>query len=302
MNSVLLIDKPEGITSYTTIEEIKRLLKIKKIGHSGTLDKFASGLLVTCTGWTTKLTKYFLNKDKRYIGTIKLGTITDTDDPEGTILEKNSTSNLNYEKILDIRKKFIGVIHQVPPKYSALKINCKRASDLTRKGIKFSLAERKVHIKKLDIIKIDLKTSIIIIDVLCSKGTYIRSLARDIGKSLNTGAHLQCLRRISSGLFSVNDALTLEEIQQYSNGIEIKKNFCLHPEEALSDFGSITIKQNIQKKILNGSYFQKSDILEIETQENMPFMILNEAKKLIAIADIDLTNWVIKYLNVFNKC
>lgn len=300
MNEVFLIDKPSGRTSYDIIAELKKLLKEKKIGHAGTLDKFASGLLILCTGRSTKLTRYFLESDKRYFGTIQLGTITDTCDPEGEITEQNEIGGLKEEDILKIKERFTGYISQVPPLYSALKIEGKRASDLARKGESPELKKRGVFIRKLDIISIDLLQGLITIDVECSKGTYIRALARDIGEFLGTGGYLKELRRTASGVFSIEEAVTIDEFRRYLKGEKIDKNFRYFPEDAVSYLRSIVIKNSARKGILNGAPFKEDDIIKMEDSDNKPRRILDEDKNLIAIADIDINNWTIKYLNVFN--
>lgn len=300
MNKVLLLDKPVGITSFEATEELKRLLRVNKIGHSGTLDKSASGLLVLCTGYATKLTRYFLESDKRYVGKIKLGITTDTCDKEGTIIDKRDTLNIDQKKIKEIENKFKGELLQTPPLYSALKIGGRRASDLIREGKKPELEERKIFIKKLDIIGIDLDNSVLTIEVVCSKGTYIRSLAKDIGIFLNTGAFLESLRRTASGNFTIENSVTIEELNNYLKGKDIQKKFCYSPRDALSDFGSITINKKSTKVVLNGAPFQKDDIIDIKVNGEMPFMILDEGKNLIAIAKVNIDNWIIDYLNVFN--
>jgi tRNA pseudouridine55 synthase len=299
-NSVILLDKPSGKTSFDTINELKKIINFRKIGHSGTLDKFASGLLVVCTGWATKLTAYFLNSEKRYIGTIKLGITTDTGDPEGKIIKQRETDSLTAESFYGIQDLFSGEIEQMPPSYSALKIGGRRASDLVREGKEISLSKRKIYIRKLDILKIDLDNSKITIDVTCSKGTYIRSLAMDIGEFLGTGAYLEGLRRISSGNFTIENAATLEEINETDNVVN-SKDFLLKPEQALKDFSFIIINNNIRKSILNGGLFQRDDIIHINDKGRNPFNILDEEENLIAIANVDIDNWSIKYLNVFNR-
>ncbi|MDY6933591.1 MAG: tRNA pseudouridine(55) synthase TruB [Spirochaetota bacterium] len=301
MDSVLLIDKSVGKTSYQTISELKRLLKIQKAGHSGTLDKFASGLLVVCTGWTTRLANQFLNSDKRYIGEVRLGIVTDTYDIEGKIIERQDCTGLSYDRILQIKKRFTGEMLQLPPKYSAIKIGGRRASDLAREGREVELKERKIFIKELNIQKFDLDNSIITIDVLCSKGTYIRSLAKDIGEFLGTGAYLQSLRRVASGSFSVENAVTLSQLTEHVEGNIIDKTFHYNPVEALSGLSSIIVKDSIRHRIINGAYFRRGDVIEINNREDNPFMILDENKNLIAIADIDISNWKIEYKSVFNK-
>ena len=300
-DSIILIDKPEGETSFQTISKVKKLLCVKKVGHSGTLDKFASGLLVVCTGFATKLTRYFLEDDKRYIGKIKLGITTDTLDEEGNIIEEKPTNNLQAGKINDAVLKFIGEIHQTPPQYSSLKINGKRASDLARAGKRVELKERKIKIFSINILDIDLENAEVTVDVSCSKGTYIRSLARDIGNELGTGAYLKSLRRIKSGNFDIRYAMSIEEIESYLKGNSVKKIFFLSPDEALVDYSRITVKNDARKKILNGIHFKREDILNIEHLKVDTFCIKDEDKNLLALADVELETWNVKYLNVFNQ-
>lgn len=271
------------------------------MGHSGTLDKSASGLLVVCTGWTTKLTKYFLDSDKRYLAVVKLGVVTDTLDNEGKVIESKNISHLSNNLIFDIEKKFTGEMLQIPPSYSALKIKGRRASDIVRNGEEVALSPRKIIIRQLEVTDIDLDNGIVYLDILCSKGTYIRSLARDIGEFLGTGGFLYGLRRISCGNFSVDNALTLDDIQGIAEGIDLEKKFCYNPTEALSDFGMIILNDKSVHKALNGAYFNRNELVTLKEVEDKPYLILDENKNFIAIADVDIRNWLIHYLNVFNK-
>ncbi len=297
---MLLFDKPKGKTSYRAIEEVQRLLGIKKIGHSGTLDKSASGLLIICTGLATKLTRFFLDSDKRYIGIIKLGIITDTGDQEGVVTETRDTGNLADLPVNSIRDRFLGEIEQMPPEYSALKIRGRRASDIMRNGEQVSLKTRKVSIRELNIMDFDPVHATLTIDVHCSKGTYIRALARDIGEFLGTGAYLLDLRRTEAGGFRVDDALSLEEIERVVSGAEIDKKYIYKPVDALSHLGRITIKDESLKRVKNGADFSREDVVSIEGGPDGPFVITDGRKNLIAIANVDVDNWSITYLNVFN--
>ena len=191
-------------------------------------------------------------------------------------------------------------MEQLPPLYSALKIEGRRSSDLIREGKPVSLEKRRVVIRKLDILKIDLDNSNVKIDVTCSKGTYIRSLAMDIGEYLGTGAYLESLQRTASGIFTLENAATIDEIKEYLEGSEIKKKFLLKPEQALINFSSIKINNSIKTKILNGAFFSENDIISIKNNGTTPFTILDEEENLIAIANVDINNWSINYLNVFN--
>jgi tRNA pseudouridine55 synthase len=300
-DAVLLFDKSKGITSYRAIEEVQRLLGINKVGHSGTLDKSASGLLVICTGLATKLTRYFLDSDKRYTGKIKLGVTTDTDDEEGAVVETREVRGIDGALAAEIEGRFSGEIEQVPPRYSALKISGRRASDRVRDGEAVVIKPRRVAIRELKVVEADPAAHLLSIEVLCSKGTYIRSLARDIGSFLGTGAFLQDLRRTGSGAFSVEDAVTIGELTAAAAGENVAKRFLYDPVDSLPDFGRIEVKDAALKKVRNGADFGRDDIVRIDARGESPFIIIDGGKNLIAIASIDVDNWSIRYLNVFNR-
>lgn len=297
---ILLLDKKKGITSYKAIEEIKKLAGIKKIGHSGTLDKSASGLLVICTGRLTKLARYFLESSKRYRGVIKLGVSTETCDSEGKVISIGTCPPLDKRLFEQLRNLFTGELMQVPPAYSALKISGKRASDLMRKGEAVDLPPRRTVIEELQVIEHDAEEKTLTIDVLCSKGTYIRSLARDIGAYLGCGAYLAELRRLESGIFNVDEAVTIDELKEFIHGGINSKKFLRCPEEGLSHFNRIIVNDAVVAKILNGALFSKGDILMMDSRWDAPYLIFNGAQNLIAIAHVDIDNWSVKYLNVFS--
>jgi len=194
---------------------------------------------------------------------------------------------------------FVGRQMQLPPVYSALKIKGKRASDMVRRGDDVFLEPRKVFIDAVDLTGYDGLSGRLSIEVSCSKGTYIRSLARDAGDILGTGAHCSSLRRVSSGRFLVSDAVTIDELSDIINGKTSEKRFCLRALEALSDFGKIILKSTAVKKAQNGAWFSEDEVKNLEDTGN-EFIILSEDEKLIAIANIDIDKWQIKYQNVFN--
>lgn len=301
LNAILLVDKPEGMTSHETVKEVQRLTGAVKIGHSGTLDRFASGILIHCTGRSTKLTRYLLEDDKSYSGTIKLGVSTDTHDRDGTVIDEKPVHSVTGEDILDAARGFTGEIIQVPPQFSALKISGRRASDRVRKGERVMLAGRKVRIYDFDIHDIDLANTRFSFRVRCSKGTYIRSIARDMGQILGTGAHLEKLRRTGSGIFSVDDAITLSKLNEYANGIPADKHFILQPVQALRNYGMIVVRESARKLILHGANFDVDSAINIVDKGGKVFIIVDEEGNLIAIADMDIKKWQIKYLNVFNS-
>lgn len=299
-NAVLLIDKPIGKTSHETIAGIKRSFGIKKIGHSGTLDKFASGLLIVCTGNATRLTTYFLKSEKRYHGTIRLGITTDTCDSDGEIIEQKSVPEITKEQLEDLTEKFTGSLSQVPPKYSALKINGKRASDLVRSGKDVQLKERSIFVHECILEKVSQSNEDISFDIYCSSGTYIRSIARDIGEHLGTGAYLAGLRRITVGHFNINDSITIHRLEELRTQDVVKGDFLIQPYKALSDFGLVVVGSDVRQKVLNGALFQRNEVLQLKQKEGKPFRIADEGKHLLALAEIDTEGWSIRYLNVFN--
>ncbi len=297
-NAVILINKEPGKTSFDTIREFKRMTGIKKIGHSGTLDKFASGLLILCTGQATKLTNYFLNEDKRYICNIQLGVSTDTLDPEGEIIEEKSLESITEHDIHKTIEAFKGEQLQVPPLYSALKIGGERVSDRIRKGESVTLDARKIIIHDIVFKNYNENNGQLVLDIVCSKGTYIRSLARDIGKALKVGAFVKALRRMKSGKFSIFDAVSLLRIKEkYFD----KENFIYSMKAALEDYSKIYVNNAAVERILNGAQFFKENIVKVEKNSKKMYIILNEKENLIAIADVDFDHWNIKYRNVFNQ-
>lgn len=300
-NAVILLDKPEGKTSFELVSAVKRITGIKKIGHSGTLDKFASGLMVICTGNATRLTRFFLEDDKRYTGRIQLGVETDTCDITGDIISEKTVSSVDWSSVPDVILEFTGNISQVPPKFSALKIDGKRASDRTRAGEDVNLAERDVKIYSFDVIKTDPESGHIDFDVFCSKGTYVRSLARDIGSRLGTGACLSSLRRISSGVFNISQAASVDDLKNAAESGDLNsRSFLLDPFEVLKDFSRIILNNAGRARVANGALFSREDVISIEKRDRDFFIIADNQENLIAIAEIDIEKWHIMYKCVFN--
>ncbi len=207
----LLIDKPKGITSHDVVDKLREITKIRKIGYSGTLDPLATGLLILGIGrGATRRLSEFLKLDKEYIAKLRLGAVSDTFDKEGKIEFKKIEKIPSREKIEKVIKEFIGQISQIPPSYSAKKIKGEKAYNLARKGKKVQLKPQRVNIYEIKIL--GYKFPYLEIKVNCSSGTYIRSLASDIGKKLGCGALLEDLRRTRIGNFSLKQAKKLEEI------------------------------------------------------------------------------------------
>jgi len=224
MDEILVIDKPKGPTSHDIVDIVRKIFRIKKVGHAGTLDPMATGVLVILTGKCTKESNRFLNDDKEYEAELTLGATSDTEDAEGVITASGKSVDIDPITIKKAFSAFLGPIEQTPPAYSAVKHNGKKLYELARKGIFVEKEPRRITIFRLDILEISLPKVRFI--TACSKGTYIRKLASDIGQSLGCGAYLSALRRTRSGSFTIDQAITLDELTVRSradlNGIPRK--------------------------------------------------------------------------------
>ena len=216
-DGILLVDKNRGDSSFEVVSKIRKILKVKKAGHAGTLDPFATGLLVVLMGQGTKLSPYLMSVEKRYLATVRLGVETDTLDPTGRVTRTMPVPHLSPEFIQEKAEGLIGEIEQVPPMFSAIRHNGTRAYVLARNGISFDLQKRRVKILDLKILSVDLPDVTLVLE--CSKGAYVRSIAAEMGRRLGTGAHLRVLRRISSGPFEVGNAVKVEGIAGQDHAI-----------------------------------------------------------------------------------
>ncbi len=215
MDTVLYFDKPLGWTSFNLVNRVRGVLsrhlgvKKLKVGHAGTLDPLATGVMILCTGKNTKLIESFQYQTKEYVATIKLGATTPSFDLETEIDAEYPTEHITEELVKETLAKFIGEIQQIPPTYSAIKINGKRAYEYARKGDEVELKPKTLAIDEIELL--DYKMPEIVVRVVCSKGTYIRALARDIGEALNSGGHLTALRRTRIGDIKVEDCLQYDD-------------------------------------------------------------------------------------------
>lgn len=234
MDGVLIINKPKGYTSHDIVNIVKKELNITKVGHAGTLDPNATGVLPVLIGNATKISKYLIEHDKVYIAELKLGEKSSTGDLEGEIIEKKSVPKLNEDQIKDTLKLFLGKQQQIPPMYSSIKINGKKAYEYARKGLKVEMEPREIEIMNISLIKF--QDNIITFKVKCSKGTYIRVLCEDIAKSLGTVGLMKELCRIKVNEFDIKNSVTLDDIK---NGnvqiINIEEIFKAQPYIKLND-------------------------------------------------------------------
>jgi len=222
VHGILLLDKRLGVSSNKALQEVRRLFNANKAGHTGSLDPLATGLLPLCFGEATKVSALMLDDDKRYEVLIQLGVMTDTGDAEGTVIETKPVPTLSEQQLLDCLLQFTGPIDQVPPMYSALKLNGKKLYELAREGITVERKARKITI--FELILLDFGADWLRLDVFCSKGTYIRSLAEDIGHNLGCGGTVKELRRKRSGQFCIQQAWCIEQLAAMD---PINLNACL---------------------------------------------------------------------------
>ena len=249
VSGVLVVDKPVGLTSHDVVQIIRRGTGIRRAGHTGTLDPRASGVLVILVGPAVRLSEYVSASDKRYQATIRLGSSTDTYDSEGAVTSTADISNITEEHFDEILQQFVGEMEQVPPPYSAVKVKGQKAYDMARKGEEVDLEPRTIQVYSLEVLEWAPPEAVI--DVYCSSGTYVRSLANDLGKELGTGAHLIGLRRTKSGRFTLRDAVPLRRLQEAFDAGNWYK-FLIPAAEALSDWPMIELDADQVELIRHG--------------------------------------------------
>lgn len=252
-HGILPVRKPKGYTSHDIVAIVRRLTKQKKAGHTGTLDPEVEGVLPVCLGQATRLAEYLQDQPKRYQGGLKLGISTETEDQTGKIVEQVETVGpIETEQVEKVFARFVGPLEQVPPMYSAVKVGGRRLYELARKGIEVDRPSRTVHIYELKLKGITKGAyPEISFEVLCSKGTYIRTLCVDIGKELGYPAHMTSLVRTQSGPFHLDDCYTLEELEQIS-GQNTWQKYLTRLDEAVSVLPSLVVRDEDAQKVYDG--------------------------------------------------
>jgi len=264
-NGLLAINKEVGPTSHDTLDELRNILNYRKIGHIGTLDPGASGVLVFCLGDALKIVQFLMDWDKEYLAKIKLGEITDTYDAQGIVIRKTNNPVLDNERIRETVLSFKGQSWQTPPFYSAIRYKGKRLYQYARKKEEIEIRKRKVEIKEIEVKEI--KLPYVVIRVTCSKGTYIRSLAYDIGEKLGCGAHLFSLCRTRVGPFELKDVYEVEEVKRATNGNGILRILVLW-EQVLRNLPAIVVTEEFRSKIKNGPELRRENIISTENGFN----------------------------------
>lgn len=252
MNGILVVNKPMNMTSFDVIAILRKAVGIKRIGHTGTLDPDATGVLPVCIGKATGAVEYLIDKDKKYRVMLKLGIETDTGDASGTVISRSEVTCTENE-ITEAVMSFKGRTMQIPPMYSALKVNGEKLCNLARKGITVEREPREIEIYQIDILETSKDTCSF--DVHCSKGTYIRTLCEDIGKKLGSGGHMESLCRVSAGKFHIEDSFTIAEIREKAAAGLLQQEL-VAVDKALDGLEEITLREIEGKKFLNGVFIK----------------------------------------------
>lgn len=250
VSGILVFDKPAGLTSNKALQKVKQLFNARKAGHTGSLDPLATGVLPLCFGEATKVSSYLLDADKRYRVTGRLGVMTETGDAEGAVIQERDVPVFKEKILIKVINSFIGDIEQVPPMFSALKQNGKRLYELAREGIEVERKPRPVKIFSIDLLSFDEHS--ITLDVSCSKGTYIRTLIEDIGEELGCGAHVTDLRRTQAGVFEIDQAVTLEQLEALREQGESLDSFLISSDQALLHFPAVKLDDQLSFYIRRG--------------------------------------------------
>lgn len=265
MDGILNIYKEKGYTSHDVVAKLRGILKQKKIGHTGTLDPDAEGVLPVCLGNATKLCDLLTDKDKTYEAVLKLGVTTDTQDLTGTIL-KECKVDIDVEVIRSTIMSFVGDYNQIPPMYSALKVNGRKLYELAREGIEIERKSRLVHIYEIEILSIDETLNEISMSVTCSKGTYIRTLCHDIGELLGCGGSMKNLLRTKVSQFNLMDSLTLSQVSELKIEDKLEPHI-IKVEDMFPDYGKVIMLEEFNKLVYNGNLFHSTNIVSINDQK-----------------------------------
>ncbi|MBE5035732.1 tRNA pseudouridine(55) synthase TruB [Gallibacter intestinalis] len=258
INGVVVVNKPQNWTSHDCVAVVRRVIGVKRVGHTGTLDPMATGVLPVCVGIAARINEYLDYDTKTYDCVMKLGIITDTLDIWGEVLEERPVPDMDEAVIAETIMGFTGEISQIPPKYSALKVAGKKLYEYARAGQEVEIKPRKINIKHISVNNIDLENKEISFTVECSKGTYIRSLCADIGEKLGCGACMSGLVRTKTGVFTLDDTVDIEAVKKMSREELVSKLF--PTDYPLVQFGRVELSANRAKDFVNGKKIPKRDL------------------------------------------
>ena len=289
MNGVINIFKNKGMSSFDVVRKVRKVAREKKVGHTGTLDPEATGVLPVCLGKGTKIIDYIMKAKKTYFVTFKLGIKTNTYDLEGEIIEEKDISNITEEETLKTINSFVGEYSQVPPMFSALKKDGVRLYDLARQGIEIEREGRLITI--YDIKNIDISMPYVSMEVTCSKGTYIRSLCYDIGEKLNVGATMVELRRTKTSTFSEEDSINIEDLNE-----ENINDYIISIEEALKMYPRIDVNKGYSKLFINGVKVCDKRALKSKPELDRLYRVYDEEARFIGLGRQDKSSFKIEKL------
>ena len=248
MNGIVIVDKPQGWTSQDVTARLRRVFNTRRIGHGGTLDPMATGVLPVFVGRATRGVEFFEHAEKTYEATIRLGLTTDTEDVTGTVLTQQEVT-ISEQEFLDILPQFRGKIQQIPPMYSALKVDGQKLCDLARKGKEVERQPREIEIFRLECLAFEGHTARLLVH--CSKGTYIRTLCKDIGEALGCGGCMEALRRVTAGEYTIDEAVPLETLLE----TDAPESFLRQVDTMFRNFEAVTLTANQEKRCRNGNSF-----------------------------------------------
>lgn len=269
MHGFLNIDKPPGITSHDSVVRIRRLSGQRRVGHAGTLDPAATGVLVVALGGATRLIEYVQHRTlKRYLATVHLGVTTTTDDADGDVIAQRQVPPLDATAIEQALAPLRGTIWQTPPRYAALHYQGRRMYELARAGLTVEASPRQVCIERLDLVAYH--APVLVIDVVCSSGTYIRALARDLGMALGCGAHLAALRRTAVGDFRIEDATPLAVLEQEAHSSEALRRRLLPPDVAVADWYPLYLDDENTQRVRRGLPLPAPSGAEVQARAYAP--------------------------------
>jgi tRNA pseudouridine55 synthase len=280
-DGIVIIDKPENMSSAKVVARVKAALGAKKVGHTGTLDPFATGILICCINRATRLARFFLEGDKSYGATIRLGIETDTQDATGAVISENHVADIEEKHLADVFQRFQGWIDQIPPAYSALKHKGVPLYKLARQGKPMNKPARKVHISSLRILEIE--HPCVRFEVHCSTGTYVRTLCADIGAALGCGGHLKTLQRTCSSRFVLKDALPLPEFERITKQGDVSPHV-ITMADALSDMQTVMADNGLTAKVAHGIILTGKDVAREENGNQGNYVkIVNRRDDLLAV-------------------
>lgn len=294
INGIIVVNKPQNWTSHDCVAVMRRAVGVKRIGHTGTLDPMATGVLPVCIGTSARIMEYLDLDNKTYRCTMKLGITTDTEDVWGEVLTEADPSSVTEEQIREVFAGFVGEIEQIPPKYSALKVNGKKLYEYARAGQDVEIKSRKITISSIDIEKIE--GDEITFVVVCSKGTYVRTICKDIGDKLGCGAAMSALTRIASGIFTLEEAIDIEKIKEMTKEEIIEK---LYPTDyPLIHFGRINLTAIQAKDFVNGKRMKRENLEIVDASKHEEMYNVYYGDEFLGVAQFD--RHILKSHKVFN--